>query len=801
MICHECFQVDPWSIRETHLDLSTLAQTESLFTLSNGHVGVRGNLDEGEPHGMPGTYLNGFYEVYTLPYAEAGYGFPHTGQTVINVTNGKLIRLLLDDEPFDLRYGRLNQHTRVLDFRSGTLTREVTWTSPAGRTVRVRSERLVSLTQRSILAIRYEVEPLDREARVVLQSELVANEQVPTRSGDPRAAASLSAPLVAEEHMTDGAAAVLVHRTRESGLRLAASMDHTMEGTDRLTVRMEGSPDLARLTLVDKLGPGQSLKLVKLVSYGWSRVRTTPAVKDQVGAALAAARRMGWDELAQEQRNYLLQYWTHADVQLTGDTGLQQAVRFGLFQVLQATARAEHRGVPAKGLTGTGYDGHIFWDAETFVLPVVLHSVPKVVEDALRWRHATLPTARKHARALGLRGAAFPWRTLHGEECSGYWPAGTAAFHVNADIAEAVARYLDATEDERFEREVAVDLFVETARLWRALGHHDLYGAFRIDGVTGPDEYTALSKNNVFTNLMARRNLMAAVRVCERQQERARALGVTPEEVAAWRSAADRMFIPFNKKLGVHEQAEGFTFLDEWNFAHTKKEQYPLMLSVPYFDLYRKQVCKQADLVLAMHLCGDAFTVEEKERNFRYYERICVRDSSLSAQTQGVLAAEVGHLGLARAYLDESARIDLEDLETNTRDGLHLAALAGAWSVLVAGFGGMRNQNGELCFSPRLPDGLSRLAFSVLHRRKRVRVVVTPHQVTYQLERSPKGELAVEELEISHYGERFWLRGETAETRDVPALPEVAAVSQPEGREPRRKGMLRAMAPHLSEQV
>ena len=224
----------------------------------------------------------------------------------------------------------------------------------------------------------------------------------------------------------------------------------------------------------------------------------------------------------------------------------QQAVRFSLFHVLQAGARAEGRAIPAKGLTGPGYDGHAFWDTETFVLPVLTYTAPEAVADALRWRHSTLPLATERARQLGLDGAAFPWRTITGAECSGYWPAGTAAFHIGADIAAAVVRYVEATGDEAFERDVGLELLVETARLWRSLGHHDAQGRFRIDGVTGPDEYSAVADNNVYTNLMAQHNLRAAADAAERHPDRAGLLGVDDEEMAAWRDAAKAMFIPYD---------------------------------------------------------------------------------------------------------------------------------------------------------------------------------------------------------------------------------------------------------------
>ncbi len=479
MITDARYGVEPWCLTETSLDLDLLAQSESVFSLSNGHIGLRGNLDEGEPSGLPGTYLNSFYEVRPLPYAEAGYGFPDTGQTVINVTNGKVIRLLVNDEPFDIRYGTVRSHTRTLDLRAGTLTRLVVWTSPAGYTVSVQSVRLVSLTQRAIAAISYTVTPVDEPLRLVVMSEIVANEEVPGIAGDPRAAAALAAPLVSEEHMAvDGKnpRAVLVHSTRSSKLRMAAGMYHTISGPERMSVASESYPDLGRLMLAAEVGAGESLHLEKFLGYGWSSQRSRPALVDQVSGALAAAQLGGWQGLLNEQRKYLDSFWEGADVEVDGDVEIQQAVRFGLFHIMQAGARAEYRPIPAKGLTGTGYDGHTFWDTETFVLPVLTYTLPSAAADALRWRYLVMDTAQAHARELGLDGAAFPWRTIRGQETSGYWPAGTAAFHINADIAAAVTSYVDATEDSAFEQEVGLPLLVETARLWRSLGQHDASG-------------------------------------------------------------------------------------------------------------------------------------------------------------------------------------------------------------------------------------------------------------------------------------------------------------------------------------
>jgi alpha,alpha-trehalose phosphorylase len=322
-----------------------------------------------------------------------------------------------------------------------------------------------------------------------------------------------------------------------------------------------------------------------------------------------------------------------------------------------------------------------------------------------------------------------------------------------------------------------VDLLVQTARLWRSLGHYDAEGRFRIDGVTGPDEYSALADNNVYTNLMAEQNLRAAADVCVRHARRAGELAVSPTEIADWRAAASAMFIPWDERLGVHPQADGFTDYDVWDFEHTPPDQYPLLLHAPYFELYRKQVVKQADLVLAMQLRTEVFTEEQKARNFEYYERITVRDSSLSASTQAVIAAEVGHTDLAYDYLAETALLDLHDLQHNTRDGVHLAALAGTWFALVGGFGGLRAPGGKLCFTPRLPAQLQRLRFTLWRHGCILQVTATPESATYTL-------LQGRPLDISHHAEQFTVSVGAPVSRPIPPAPVRPRPKQPPGREP-----------------
>jgi alpha,alpha-trehalose phosphorylase len=769
---------EPWAVTESVFDPDHLGRSESIFALSNGHLGLRGNLDEGEPRAMSGTYLNGFYESYPLQYGERGYGFAEDGQAVVNVTDGKIIRLLVEDEPLDVHRGRLEKHTRTLDLRAGILTREVQWRSDYNRAVRVTSRRLVSFNDRSVAAISFEVEALEQPVRVAIQSNLQANQFDRPGGADPRAGKALGNVLESLLDVSHGLRVVLGHRTRRSGLSLCAGMDHVITADSPVTSLTQDEPDLGRVTASVQLEPGRPVRLTKFLAYHWSSVQSGDWLRDQVDASLEIAMAKGWDGLADQQRKFMDDYWTRADVDIEGDLELQQAIRFALFHLLQASARIEGRAIPAKGLTGPGYDGHAFWDTESFVLPVLSYITPNVVRDALRWRHSILDQARERAKNLGLDGATLPWRTIDGEECSGYWPAGTAGFHINADVADAVRRYVEITHDDEFERDTGLELLVESARLWNSLGHHDDLGRFRISGVTGPDEYSALVDNNVYTNLMAQTNLRAACEAVDRHPDRAEELGVTADERRAWDHASRAMYVPHDERLDITPQDEDFTHHERWPFEETPPDKYPLLLHYPYFQLYRKQVVKQADLVLAMFTRGDAFDSELKLRNFDYYEQITVRDSSLSACTQAIMAAEVGHLDLAHEYFAEAALMDLEDLGHNAGDGVHMASLAGAVMAAVAGFGGLRDYGGKLRFKPRLPSGITSLSFALTIRDQRLRVVVVPGQASYTLERG-------EAMRITHWGQPIDLVVDTLVERPIPAAPKLTPPRQPKGREPR----------------
>ena len=731
-----------WQLRESTLAPADPGAQEAIFALANGHVGVRGTLDESQPSDSRGTFMSGVYEYHPLSYPEGGYGHPERGQAIIGVADGSTVHLLVDGVPLDVRNAAPEVHDRVLDLREGTLHRETEWVTPRGARMRLTSTRLVSLAHRPVAAIRYAVEAVDRPVQVVIRSGLVANGTPPkVRNSDPRVAQVLEEPFRARISDSDGAGGVLVHRTRESGIGVAAAVQHAVDLPPDGTVSTRGGDDEVVTTVVADVLPGRSVGFVKYLCHISSPDESDDDLRGQVLAAMGGARRRDWDGLVADQRAVLDEFWDGADVEVDSDPELQLALRYSLFQLLQASACAGHAPVGAKGLTGAGYSGHTFWDVEGFVVPALSLLRPRDAARLLRWRSSTLDMARDRAQVLGLAGAAFPWRTIDGHETSAYWPASTAAVHVNADVARAFSWYSEVTGED-LTTVGGADVLVETARLWASMAHEDSEGRVHLFGMTGPDEYTGVVDDNVFTNLMAQLNLRAAADACEAHFEHVGSLGVERTEIQQWRGLADAMYVPYDAVRGVHPANEGFTDYREWDFE-ARRDAYPVEEHAHYAKIYRRQVVKQADLVQALWWCSGAFTDEQTARNLDYYEQRTVRDSSLSAAVQAVVCARVGHLDLALDYLREAALVDLRDLQGDAHEGLHLASVAGAWLAVVCGFGGLRPDGDELDLAPRLPPRLHRLAFRFRWRGRRIGIETTRSQTVVRLLGPCDGELRV----------------------------------------------------------
>ncbi len=733
----------PWQIVESGLQPADAAAREAVFAVGNGYLGIRGTPEEGGPAHDAGAILNGFHETWPIVYPEDAYGLARTGQTIVSATDGSIIRLSVDGEPFDAATARVLRYERVLDMQRGVLCREVEFETSQGRRLLVRSRRLASLEDRHLAAFEYEVLALDGAVRIDLSSELVTHGGG-EGSDDPRRgkgfAEKVLEPIAA--HAVERRA--LLHlATRNSGLELACGMEHDIEASSPVSVETSALGDGAQVAVRADLPAGGSLRLRKYVAYHWGPEAPAGELLWRADRTLDRARRAGYERIELAHARRVADFWRRSDVQLEGAPELQQAVRFNLFQLLQATARGEGHGVPAKGVTGHGYEGHYFWDTEIYVLPFLTHTNPEWARQALDFRVGMLGAARRRAQEVGHSGALYPWRTINGEEASAFYAAGTAQYHINADIAYGMHQYNRVTGDLEFMLDQGAEVMVETARFWMRLGFFSEHrgGRFCINGVTGPDEYTTVVDNNAYTNVMAKENLEAATRVIEwlrgadpaAHAALARATGLTEAEVDEWRRAAELMHIPRDERLGVVLQDDHFLERKRWDFAATPPEKHPLLLHFHPLEIYRHQVIKQTDVVLATYLAGQHFSDDEKRRTFDYYDPLTTGDSSLSACVQSVMASEVGYPEAALDYFVDACTVDLLDLHGNTADGIHIASCGGTWLALVAGFGGLRDADGDVRFSPRLPAEWDRLRFRVQVRGQLIEVDMTAAETTYRL--------------------------------------------------------------------
>ncbi len=749
------FPVDTWRLVETQHDADDLGVTETLFSVANGYLGMRGNPEEGRDAYAHGTFINGFHETWPIHHAEAAFGFARTGQTIVNVPDAKLIKVYVDDEPLNLTVADLEHYERSLDFRDGVLRRSVLWRTPSGKRVRVETTRMISMTQRHLAVLTLEVTVLDGDAPIVISSQLLNRQDGkdeyhdPSRSMgeaiDPRKASGFDdRVLIPRLHSADEERMMLGYQCANSRMTLCVAADHQLLTPDPTETIVRQDEDLTKTVFRIEATAGNTIKLVKTVAYHSSRGVPVKELADRCERTLDRAAKHDVDHYLHEQREWFARFWKTTDIEIGAAEGtsqkdldaVQQAIRFNLFSLAQAAGRADQHGVPAKGVTGSGYEGHYFWDSEIYVVPFLTYTMPDAARNLLHFRVRMLDSARYRAREMAQSGALFPWRTINGEEASAYYAAGTAQVHIDADIAYALVQYLNATGDRGFLIRDGIDILVETARMWADLGFWRTNGGdpeFHIHGVTGPDEYTTVVNNNLFTNVMARFNLEQAVAELTWIKENepvaydqvVARLSIDPDEVDEWLRCATGMHIPFDEGLGIHPQDDFFLDREVWDLSQTPGELRPLLLHYHPLVIYRFQVLKQADVVMAMFLQGDRFTPEQKRADFEYYDPITTGDSTLSAVVQSIVAAEVGYHEVAWDYFLDGLYVDLMNLHDNTVDGIHVASAGGVWASVVNGFAGMRDTDGRLTFDPRLPDAWSRIAFPLCWRGAHLRVTVT----------------------------------------------------------------------------
>lgn len=732
------FPCEPWRVTEAGFAPAQLRENESDFALGNGFIGMRGNLEEGAASGaetIQGTFLNGVFDSEPIAYGETAYGYAKNHETICNVCDAKGIALLIDGEALDLGACRVEDHRRVLDMRAGLLTRRFTWRARSGCAVEVEMARLVSLVHPNLAAARARVKCVSGGGRLTIVSAVRPAVIAQGDPNDPRNAAGKDRRLETARVVADGDVTGMQQRTKATGFSVSCAVRHRFDGP----ARSHAEAGAAVWKAGAELSPGREVAFEKAICYTAAKLPD-----DGWEAALARVQAApDFGALERSQAEALNRFWAGAGMAIAGDDALLQGLRFNLFHLLQSAGRDGRRSIAAKGLTGEGYEGHYFWDTEAYIVPVFLHTEPEVARRLLEYRYSILPNARRRARVLGHpTGALFAWRTIDGEECSAYFPAGTAQYHINGDIAHAIRDYWYATQDLDFLARYGAEIVVETARLYYDLGFFSEAkgGRFVINCVTGPDEYNVMVNNNVYTNRVAEENFRWAGACMALLKERARAdydrlrrdIGYSDAEAEAWAKAADAMYYP-PRRGDIVPQDDGFLDRKPWPLDSIPPENHPLLMHYHGLTIYRHRICKQADLILAMTQYGDDFTLAEKRANFAFYDSVTTHDSSLSTAIFSILACEIGEIGTAYDYFMASARLDLDDTHHNSKDGLHMANMAGAWNCIVKGFGGMRYRHDTLRFAPVCPPQWQGYEFRVRFRGRTIAVAVNAEGARYEL--------------------------------------------------------------------
>ncbi|MDR2072885.1 MAG: family 65 glycosyl hydrolase [Spirochaetaceae bacterium] len=738
-------------------DPGALLLDETLFHNANGYLGVRSNFEEGYAPGVEsirGSYINGVYDFAEMKQAEKLYGLAEEKQTILNVADTQGIKLFLGGEEFSLFTGQVYRAERILDMKKGRTERHIHWCSPQGKEVEIRIRRLASFTQLPLFLIDYSVTALNFQGNLRFVSTHRGDVKNYSNPGDPRVAAESFRHLLPVRSKAEGTASFIVSETSTSGILICTAVDHAIEGGRGITLSTEVSPEGAKTQIGGVLGAGKTLRLLKYAIFTDSLRRED--CEEAAGEELRRAIETGPGSIYSSQEEYLKKFWESAFLEIDGDEKLSDAVKYNMYQLLQSAGRDDKGSMAAKGLSGEGYEGHFFWDTEMYIEPFFILTQSSIGRDLISYRYAILDEARKNARLLGhQKGALFPWRTIMGRECSGYFPAGTAQYHINGDVAWSVVSYYLATGDFEFIAEKGAEIIFECARLWIDTGSW-YGGTFQLHGVTGPDEYTCMVNNNYFTNLSAKFNLQWAVRFYKMLTDLGRInhlavrLDLIPEEIEVFSRAEKAMYIPYDAELGINPQDDSFLSKKKWDLSNTPKENFPLLLHYHPLHLYRHQVCKQADTVLAHFIFEDEQDKETIRRSFLYYEKITTHDSSLSTCIFSIAASKLGYREKAYRYFGDSAMLDLDNTHGNTKDGIHTANMGGVWMAIVYGFAGLRIKEQGLSFDPDIPDPWKGYRFRICYRDSRIQITITPSVATFTL-------LSGTEKKISVYGKSYTL--------------------------------------------
>ncbi len=746
------FEIDPWKLIERGFHPENMRLSESLTSIGNGSMGMRGNFEEkysGDSH--RGTYLGG---VWFPDKTRVGWwknGYPKYFGKVINAINMIGIDVVVDGVELDLAKLPILDFERELDMETGALRRRVVLKHPKGE-LRLECERFLSIVDRRILAIRYRLTP-SFSADVAMTAYLDGN----VRNEDANYEEIFWDML--EQGQAEDCGYVAV-KTRDNPFDVprftACAAMHTQFAGATIT-KWEMKPGYAGMRLSKRVLTGRSAELEKLVALTTTRDMEEPELKKRALAALTAARAKGYPVLYKEHAAAWRERWDGADVTITGDDAAQQGIRFNIFQLFCTYDGSDARlNIGPKGFTGEKYGGATYWDTEAYCLPMYLSIAPEeVAKNLLIYRYKQLEGAFHNARQQGLQGALYPMVTFNGIECHNEWEITFEELHRNAAIAHAIFQYEAYTGDKAYVRDYGFDVILAIARFWASRVHFSKRtGKYMIHGVTGPNEYENNVNNNWYTNRMAAWCLNYACETAKAAKSRWSELNLTQAELKNFEKIAAGMYLPEDKELGVFVAHDTFLDKDLMPAASIDPADRPINQHWSWDRILRSCFIKQADTLQGLYALGHLYDVETKKRNFDFYEPMTVHESSLSPCVHAILAAEIGYIDKAVEMYHRTARLDLDNLNNDTQDGCHITSMAGSYLALSRGFAGLRTVDG-LLFKPVLPPEWTGFGFKLRYRGRVIEIDVAKNGVRLKL-------VSGDPVELTLYNEKILLEGEAA---------------------------------------
>ncbi len=736
------YLVDPWSISEEGFDPEYGQVSESVFSLGNEYMGVRGYFEEGYSLDKNiGSYFNGFYEETPIYHPARYKGFVDISRDMTNTVDWLYTRISIDGETLDLAKSNYSDYFRSLDFRNGKLQRSLIWTTSKGKKLKLTFERLLSMKINHIGGQRINFEAMNFEGEINVITGLDFNAHIPYYTDSNWDVIQYEH----EEKFHSILGETKISKLRlYSGYRFEVSCDYHQEQLEE--ARFVGTK------LIFNLKQENCVTFDKLVVHYAAKKKEDPNVIWELGKKITKQyKEISFDQIYKENCVYWKNIWNTSDIVIDGDPENQQGIRFCIFQLHQTYRGSDPSlNIGAKGLSGEAYGGKAFWDTEAYCLQFYIFNNPKAARNLLTYRYNLLEEAKARAKELDCEGACYPISTIDGIETCGAWQHSSLQIHVSGAIAFGIYNYEKICRDKEFLYSKGIEMLLEISRFYKSrVQRNPVTGEYGYYGVMGVDEFHMMVNNNCFTNYLAKKAMDFTLDVVDEMQELAneelqrllKELKFTQEELDKIREISNHMYLPVAEN-GLFEQHDGFFLLPHIDLDSIPVEEFPLYHHWSYDRIYRTDMIKQADVLMMLFMYSNDFSKEVKRVNYDYYEPRCIHESSLSPSVHSIIAAEIGKSEEAYRFFQFATRLDLDNYNRNSDEGLHMTSIAAAWMNIVYGFGGMRSDGEQLSFCPSIPIDWNSYSFSLTYQGLDVQIEVSKETASFWLK--TEGSLSIQ---------------------------------------------------------